>query len=565
MFNSTTRSQPQDYLLPIFPRNYIDFMDEISAEDLYEGLLGRGLFADKLPPMFTSEPFMRFWAERKQGCKEVRSDWISFSYIRNVGIKRDFGIPSPFAYEKLVRHISACWDEIRLVLRDCTRGHPYRISRIHIRKRKDTNSLFSMNYHCWPIEEDPLPALMIGNRFVVNCDISRCFPSIYTHALDWAILGKERAKENTHGKVCLWSHNLDGYAMGTTNGETHGLLVGPHASNLLSELILTRVDKELFKKGYRFLRRIDDYCCYVDSEAQGRSFILDLEAELHVYGLSTNQKKTKVRKLPLAMAEDWVAVLKNNVPSGDAVRKKDVERFIDTAIAIMGESDNSSTLSYAFGVLSGLPMGYWAREYYGDISLHLAYALPYLLPFLEERVIEAAKIPTDRIKTFANLLYHKSLEERDYLSAAYAVYYAMRYDFEIDELSTQTGTTSLLKADDCILCTCALEYSRRRRLPTLRDSLIEHALELAKDEGDFQRNWLFAYEALSVRQMPAFANGAWRAIKRKRISFIDRAYLDAPTNNEEPIEEVLGALNEKLGLDEKPRTEEFIVENANEF
>lgn len=565
MFNSTTRSQPQDYLLPIFPRNYIDFMDEISAEDLYEGLLGRGLFADKLPPMFTSEPFMRFWAERKQGCKEVRSDWISFSYIRNVGIKRDFGIPSPFAYEKLVRHISAYWDEIRLVLRDCTRGHPYRISRIHIRKRKDTNSLFSMNYHCWPIEEDPLPALMIGNRFVVNCDISRCFPSIYTHALDWAILGKERAKENTHGKVCLWSHNLDGYAMSTTNGETHGLLVGPHASNLLSELILTRVDKELFKKGYRFLRRIDDYCCYVDSEAQGRSFILDLEAELHVYGLSTNQKKTKVRKLPLAMAEDWVTVLKNNVPSGDAVRKKDVERFIDTAIAIMGESDNSSTLSYAFGVLSGLPMDYWAREYYGDISLHLAYALPYLLPFLEERVIEAAKIPTDRIKTFANLLYHKSLEERDCLSAAYAVYYAMRYDFEIDELSTQTGTTSLLKADDCILCTCALEYSRRRRLPILRDSLIEHALELAKDEGDFQRNWLFAYEALSVRQMPAFANGAWRAIKRKRISFIDRAYLDAPTNNEEPIEEVLGALNEKLGLDEKPRAEEFIVENANEF
>lgn len=565
MFDSTTRSQPQDYLLPIFPRNYIDFMDEISAEDLYEGLLGRGLFADKLPPMFTSEPFMRFWAERKQGCKEMRSDWISFSYIRNVGIKRDFGIPSPFAYEKLVRHISAYWDEIRMILRDSTRGHPYRISRIHIRKRKDTNSLFSMNYHCWPIEEDPLPALMIGNRFVVNCDISRCFPSIYTHALDWAILGKERAKENTHGEVCLWSHNLDGYAMGTTNGETHGLLVGPHASNLLSELILTRVDKELFKRGYRFLRRIDDYCCYVDSEAQGRSFILDLEAELHVYGLSTNQKKTKVRKLPLAMAEDWVTVLKNNVPSGDAVRKKDVERFIDTAIAVMGESDNSSTLSYAFGVLSGLPMDYWAREYYGDISLHLAYALPYLLPFLEERVIEAAKIPTGRIKTFANLLYHKSLEERDYLSAAYAVYYAMRYGFEIDELSTQTGTASLLKADDCILCTCALEYSRRRRLPTLRDSLIEYALELAKDEGDFQRNWLFAYEALSVRQMPAFANGVWRAIKRKRISFIDRAYLDAPANNEEPIEEVLGALKEKLGLDEERSSEELIVENANEF
>lgn len=57
--------------------------------------------------------------------------------------------------------------------------------------------------------------------------------------------------------------------MNLTNGETHGLLVGPHASNLLSELILTRIDKTLFDEGYRFVRHIDDYLCYVDSESLG--------------------------------------------------------------------------------------------------------------------------------------------------------------------------------------------------------------------------------------------------------------------------------------------------------
>lgn len=565
MFDSTTRNEPQDYLLPIFPRNYIDFMDEISAESLYEGLLGHGLFADKLPPMFTSEAFMRFCAKQEDDFKESRADWVSFSYIRNIGIKRDFGIPSPFSYEKLVRHISAHWDEIRTALRSNTQGHPYRISRIHLRKRKSSKSLFNMNYHCWPIEEDPLPALMIGYRFVVNCDISRCFPSIYTHALDWAILGKEQAKKNSRGKICPWSHDLDKYAMNVTNGETHGLLVGPHASNLLAELILTQIDKKLFEKGYRFLRHIDDYCCYVDSEARGRSFVLDLEAELHAFGLSTNQKKTRVRKLPLATTEDWVTVLKNSIPSADILCKRDIERFVDTAISVMGKSDNSSALSYAFGVLAKRPMNHRARDYYGDIALHLACTLPYLLPFLEERVIEPAKIPNERIKIFANLLYRKSIEERDYLSASYCIYYAMRYSFDIEDLSSENGIASLLEADDCILHTCTLEYARRCGDSALLGKLIELALTLAGNESDFQKNWLFIYEALPIDQIPSYLNGAWRAIKRKRISFIDQANLDEPPNNEEPIEEVLETLNEKLEFDEGEASEEFIMEDANEL
>ena len=39
-------------------KKYCDFIDEISADDLYEGLLGYGMFANKLPPVFTSVPFL---------------------------------------------------------------------------------------------------------------------------------------------------------------------------------------------------------------------------------------------------------------------------------------------------------------------------------------------------------------------------------------------------------------------------------------------------------------------------------------------------------------------------
>jgi hypothetical protein len=33
-------------------------MDDLSADDLYEGLLAHGLFCEKLPPVFTSSKFL---------------------------------------------------------------------------------------------------------------------------------------------------------------------------------------------------------------------------------------------------------------------------------------------------------------------------------------------------------------------------------------------------------------------------------------------------------------------------------------------------------------------------
>lgn len=564
-FDGAMRRKSQDFLLPYFPRNYIDFMDEISSDSLYEGLLGWGLFTDKLPPMFTSEPFMRYCRSHKVCLKSKGSDWVVFSYIRNAGVKRDFGIPSPFAYEMLVQHISNHWHEIRDILRQNTCGHPYRISRIHIRNRKDSESLFSMNYHCWQIDEDPIPALLVGNRYSVTCDISRCFPSIYTHALDWAILGKEVAKKNTRGKECRWSHDLDRYTMNLTNGETHGLLVGPHVSNLLAELILTRIDKTLFDKGYRFIRHIDDYQCFVDGESQGHSFILDLECELNAFGLSTNQRKTQIKNLPLSASEDWVNALKCSFPNSDPLRKSDTERFLDIAISIANKSGNSSVFSYAFGMLAKRKMSLWARKYYGDTALHMAYALPYLLPFLEHRAIEAAKIPNKHIEVFANLLYRKSIEERDYLSAAYAIYFAIRYKFEIDPLNDKEEINPLLHTGDCILLTCALVYARRQQKISLRNRLIKHAKGLAKNESDFQKYWVFVYEALSFDQMPTYSNGAWRTIKRHGISFIDQGRLDAPLNNNESLEEILEALNEKTSITDQHDAGEAAPQGRNEL
>ena len=47
-------------------KKYIDYMDEISSDELYEGLLSYGIFADKLPPIFTGENFFQYVSTLQQ-------------------------------------------------------------------------------------------------------------------------------------------------------------------------------------------------------------------------------------------------------------------------------------------------------------------------------------------------------------------------------------------------------------------------------------------------------------------------------------------------------------------
>ena len=119
----------------------------------------------------------------------------------------------------------------------------------------------------------------------------------------WALEGKEWAKAHKDDKPSPWQVNLDYVVRNLKYGETNGLLIGPHASNLLSEIILTRVDEELSPK-YKYLRHIDDFNCYVETHEDAERFIVDQRRALKEYGLSLNESKTKIHELPIDSEDD---------------------------------------------------------------------------------------------------------------------------------------------------------------------------------------------------------------------------------------------------------------------
>lgn len=527
-------------------KKYTDFMDEISSDELYEGLLAYGLFAEKLPPVFTSVPFFDYCKTRlkKFELNKHWNEYITFRVMRNISIPRLMGIPNPFRYQMLCAELRDDWDQLRNHFHKQTDEQDYRVSRIHVRKEYNSKRIFEMNYKNWRTDGNPELDLLIHNvgknndsskvacRFIVQADISTCFTSVYTHSIPWALAGKGIAKQEI-GNDELYYNRIDKACSNMRNGETHGLLIGPHASNLLAEIILTVVDKELYNKGYRYVRNIDDYDCYVTSRDEAQRFLQDLEQELRKFDLPLNHKKTKIVELPTCIDANWKRQL-NDLPKvgvSGLVEYPQVNAFIDTALMLAKETGNFAIVNYAIKKLKGAKLSANGKKLAAKRFMHMAVLYPYLLPLMEEYVFIPYEVAVCDIKEFSDAIYQEATKLNDYESLCYSTYFAVRFNFLVDafEKDYESSLKYVKDSRDCLLLTMTWIYfvqqNHGKRDATKVKDLNQVAKELEKTEMD--RYWLFCYEALSADNL----RDQWSVMKRKNISFIRKEIRDLYTSS----------------------------------
>lgn len=498
---------------------YWAYWEELTKDAVYDGLLMDGWFSDKLPPVFSTERFLSYCRERQRANGKPVSDWVRFKYLRNNGLYREYGIPTPFAYERLVNGISENWDSITEQVKRNTADLPYVVSRLHPRKIYGSRAIFQMNYENWQVDAKPEPAILLGRKYLVKCDISTCFPSIYTHSLSWAVIGIDKAKANRGTDSGLWINKIDQLLQGVCNGETHGLLIGPHTSNVVSELVLTKIDEALFQQGFRFVRHIDDYDCYVDNRSDAERFVFALQAELSKYRLTLNQKKTEIIQFPTALSTDWVSSLRLHAPTDSApLGYNEVSSYLEFATSLLpSHQNNASILLYALRVLSGSSLKLSAKKFVQHYAMHLACIYPYLLPAFEETVIVPMKMDTEVLELFSNFILLDCFDHADYLSVCYALYYAIKYDFKLDIPDFE----EIEETDDCLLYLFVFLYARHFKDDCLIDRLKDLASDYPKSGRAFDEKWLFLYHIRSRGDLPA---DEWRAIKKKGVKFIKPEY-----------------------------------------
>lgn len=497
-------------------RAYCDFIDEITSDELYEGLLGYGMFADKLPPMFTSESFYEFSKSISQPFNKQRKNYIYFESIRQNNIPRPLGIPNPLGYQQLCKALADNWDKIKEHFHKMTDDNAYKVSRIHIRKEKDKKILFEMNYKNWKQDGSPELDILIGNKYLVKSDISTCFPSIYTHSIPWALVTKAVAKQQINNKT-EWYNQLDELCRKLRDGETHGLLIGPHASNLISEIILTCVDKKLYDKGWRYLRNIDDYNCYVDSHANAEKFLTDLNEALREFDLPINYKKTSIQELPKASTNHWIRGLAAAIPSDEniPIDFKMARSYLDTAISLMESNDNDAAiLKYAIKVISKRKLSYNAKQYCLKTIEHYAVLYPYLIILMDDYVFTPFEAEILDIQNFADIIFKDAIKTDNYELMYYALFYAIKYNFNLMNFNLDY----IITCSSCILKLLAWTYCKQKKDKENAKKIKEYVLSIK--DTDFEQNWILCYEVLNQIEL----KNDWKVLKKAKISFIKDEY-----------------------------------------
>lgn len=148
---------------------------------------------------------------------------------------------------------------------------------------------------------------------MMQTDISKCFPSLYTHTIGWATKNKRLAKKKPKGS---FDGCFDTLMQDINYGETNGIIIGPEVCRIFSEVILQQIDLDLIAKlqlckkygengliigkDYNFRRYVDDYFIFYRDDNVCKEVLLTLEKCLLTYKLYLNDSKTTYSKRPFA-------------------------------------------------------------------------------------------------------------------------------------------------------------------------------------------------------------------------------------------------------------------------
>ena len=536
--------------------------EKLSPEDVLTGLLDHGLFAEKIPPCFTTVGLAESVSESmgtlldetnentlKEAVSACAHDYMRYEALRDSNIPRHMGVPHPEAYGLQALAIAKHWQAIAT---HCNRPTPA-FSRIHVRHIGD-GRIFEMNYkgaERFRLEEDE-QKWMTGAQFVVEADIATCFPSIYTHSIPWVLDGKSAAKKS--GSLTKLAGNLlDKCTQNTRDRQTNGLLIGPHASNIISEIILTQIDADLqAKEHHKIKRHVDDYRFYAATFEEAEKFIKNLGLALRAYEMSLNEKKTKIVPLPSPSDADWVLVLNRHPLSKDQELKfSEIRSFLDRALTCAQSIGKSTPLNYAIKVLakshsknnpgdsdepSPRKLSLRAKRMYAQEAMNLALAYPYLAPMLDQYVFTPywhAGLK-DKIAEFATALVSLGLRKLYPDAIAHAIFLALKYDFVLGLKDEQLK--AVVELDDCIANVLLLEYAKLRDRTKLESAVKKRANELkTADQRDKDKHWLLIYQVWSEVELKGRNQGFLAELKGKGFQFFS-----VPKHEEKKEEDVEG-------------------------
>lgn len=473
---------------------------------------------EELPPNFSSSAFLPDVARKLAEHEDKRNGWKGFDQIeyrltRFNTAGRWLSIPHPLPHAKLCLKLTEQWEKFVWVQKNTH-------SNIKPQRYEDGRVIVMNGYSDSSEKTGKYLNHSFGKRYLVHADISNFFPSIYSHAIPWALVGFKEAKDKSGDKYPNeWFNQIDACVRRTRRSETQGVAIGPATSNILGEIILGKVDEALAKSlDGEFSRYIDDYSYYCDSEEDAKKFLHSLECELAKFKLHLNAKKTTIEKLPQPTVEPWVIELGQRLPFDveKDVSLFDVYRYLDFAQVLSTKYPEGSVLKYAVSTVIKMPIR-WDQagdllQYLLSLSFHHTNFLPLLEMPIERNHAEFFGYGRAGADLVSILAENVSLKRSD--GICWALYFLGRLERHVPE----TLAKEIVDTGDCMsilsLYWAAKEHSQL---------VVDYANSIDRAHlYELDRHWMLIYQLFFVGLIdnPYKSDPTFQTLRDEGVSFL---------------------------------------------
>jgi len=440
------------------------------------------------------------------------SKGTTFSISKGKLSRRFLQIPNPKHFSLLCEKIAGNWPVFEEIYQLSEYSQSYPIHETDTNKRAvSTRSKSVAEFR------NELLKVSIDKRLEVRVDISKFYPTIYTHSITWALLGKEKAKYYFHKKDNLDTLIASGDADATLyrladsidiairscqERQSIGIPIGPDTSHIIAEAISCRLDQILKDKfgilDLKVCRYFDDYYLYVSTRDEADKILKGLQLILSDYQLEINEGKIRIREFPFAFEDEFTTTLflfdfkKTNLTNS-------LKHYFSLIWAFVEKNPKKADWIFKYSLrifeysTIVIPKNSWKT--FEDLLLKTALIEPATLDIVTRVLLTYKNYLDDESKVKLSKLLNAIINEHSLLNhnfeVSWALWIAKTFEIEIDE----DASNNIIESKDSVSNLILLDLSKNTTLVKGHPRFVNLEIEL-KDNILFSENWLLAYEGV---------------------------------------------------------------------
>ena len=448
-----------------------------------------------------------------------------FSISKGKLSRRFLQIPNPKHFSLLSEKIANKWTDFEHVFALSEYSKSYPVPETNPSKRSvSTVSKSLSDFRTSRLQTS------FGKIIEVSVDISKFYPTIYTHSVAWGLLGKDKAKSYFKQKDNLAAliaagdadaalyksaEEIDIAIRSCQERQSIGIPIGPDTSHILAEIVACRIDSILKTKfddiglSLKACRYYDDYYLYVSTRDEADKVLKGLQLILADFQLEINESKVTIKEFPFAFEDEFATRLLQFV-----FKKTNLINSLKHYFSLIwGFVEKNSkrpvwVVKYSLRVFEyraiTIPRNSWSL--FEDLLFKTALIEPSVLDIMA-RILLTYNSYLDvssksKLKDLINTIVNDHCPLNHNFEVSWALWIAKTFNIEIDEnsankiIDTRDSISNLILLD--LINTTGLVHGS----PNI------NALEIElKDDILFSENWLLAYESVKKGWLvPANAN-----------------------------------------------------------